>query len=212
MTDRDPTVGDEFDPRTALGLIEAEGARVRQALDVTLWLQLLAWGVAWTVGFGGLWLDVRGQHPYLGPGWWSGPLFASLLVVAGIVTAVTVSRGTRGVGGRAERVGRTVGLGWGLGFGGFLALTAALARAGMSPEAAGVAYGAGALLITGLMYVLCGAVWDDRLQARLGGWLIVVAVGSAWAGPVALPLVAAAFGGGGLLVAAGLAWRRSHRG
>lgn len=200
-------MSDDFDPRDALGMLDAEGARVRQSLDIRLPTQLAAWGIAWLVGFGAMWLEARGQRPYLGPGL-SGLLFAVLLIAAGTVTGVLISRATTGIGGRAQRVGRRVGIAWGLGWLGFFGVAGALVRAGISPPATGILYAGGAMLVTGLIYLMSGAVFDEPVQTWLGVWLIVVAVGAAFTGPLGVLLVGALAGGGGFLVAAGIAWRR----
>lgn len=54
-----------FDAAEAAWLLEAQARTVRAALDVRLPEQLAAWGVAWLVGLGAMWLEVRAQHPYL---------------------------------------------------------------------------------------------------------------------------------------------------
>ncbi|WP_342371859.1 hypothetical protein PCC79_11255 [Propioniciclava soli] len=199
-----------FDPGEALGMIEDEESRVRRALAVNLPVQLLAWGVAWLVGFLALWLDVRAHSSYTPPGTLSSLVFFALLLVAGVVTAIATTRATRGVGGRTARTGARLGLGWGVGYGGFVLVAGGVAVYG-TPEAASVMMTAGAVLIAGLMYLLSGAVWDDPLLVRLGVGIIAVGGVASWTGPVWAPLVAGVAGGGGLLVAAGLAVARRRR-
>ena len=46
------------------------------------------------------------------------------------------------------------------------------------------------------------ALWGVRPMAALGAWLVLVASGAGFAGPVGAVLVGAVLGGGGLLVAA----------
>lgn len=206
------TSDDNFpDAAAALELIDAEGRRIRAALDPRLSWQLASWGLAWLIGAGALWLDVRDQRPYIGPGGLSAGLFMALLAIAGAVTGITVSRGTAGIGGRAARTGRRIGLVWGLGWISFMALGAALVTVGAPPVVAGVLFAAGAHLVTGLIYAMSGAVWDDPVQVWLGSWLIFLAAVAGFFGPVPVLLVEALGGGGGFLVAAWWARRRSVR-
>lgn len=202
---------DGMDPASALELIEAEGRRIRKALDPRLPWQLLSWGLAWLIGAGALWLDVRDQRPYVGPGGLSAGVFVALLAVAGLVTGVTVAQGTAGVGGRAARTGHRIGLVWGLGWLSFMACGAAVVKEGAAPAVAGVLYAAGAHLVTGLIYAMSGAVWDDPVQVWLGCWLTILAGIAGFFGPVGVLLVEALGGGGGFLVAAWWARRRSVR-
>lgn len=195
-------MSDQFDPRDALGLIDAEGSRMRAALDVRLPWQLTAWGLAWLIGFGLMWLDVRDQDPYTGPGVGSGLPFVVLMLVAMTVTAFVIGRGTAGLGGRAQRVGRRVGLGWGLGWAGFYCVAGSLIRFGLPAEAIAVLFAGGAMFLTGLIYLVSAAVWDDAVQGWLGVWLIVVAAVGSFLGPVGVLIVGALAGGGGFLVAA----------
>lgn len=195
-------MSDEFDPREALGMIDAEGRRTRAALDVRLPWQLTAWGLAWLIGFGVMWLDVRGQSPYRGPGVASGLTFGILMLAAMTVTAMVIARGTAGLGGRAQRAGSRVGLAWGLGWAGYFCFAGSLIRIGLSPEALAVLFSGGSMFLTGLIYLISGAVWDDPVQTRLGIWLIPVAVVGSFLGPVGVLVVGALAGGGGFLVAA----------
>lgn len=198
----------ELDPAQALALIESESGRVRRALDVRLPLQLLAWGVAWCIGFGVLWWDVRGQHPFTGPGVAAAVVFSVLLIAAATVTGVVTRAATRGRGGRSARQGRDLGIFWGAGFTGFFVFAGGLGRAGLDPEAAGLLFAGGSVVITGLAYLAMAAVFGGAVERTLGIWLLVLVAGGVWAGPVTLNLLIAVLGGGAFLVAAALVRRR----
>ena len=46
-----------------------------------------AWGLVWLLGYGAMWLSVRGQHPYGGP---SGVSIAAVFVLAGFAAAAVL--------------------------------------------------------------------------------------------------------------------------
>lgn len=198
----------ELDPAEALALIESESGRVRRALDVRLPLQLFAWGVAWCVGFGVLWWDVRSQQPFTGPGVVAAVVFSVLLIAAATVTGVVTQAATRGRGGRSARQGRDLGIFWGAGFTAFFVFAGGIGSAGLDPEAAGLLFAGGSVVITGLAYLAMAAVFGGAVERTLGIWLLVLVAGGVWAGPVTLNLLIAVLGGGGFLVAAALARRR----
>jgi hypothetical protein len=63
------TYGDEggLDPREAALLLARTQQQAQRELDFhSPWLSLIA-AAAVLVGFGAVWLSVRGQHPYTGP-------------------------------------------------------------------------------------------------------------------------------------------------
>ncbi|GAA1788047.1 hypothetical protein [Nostocoides veronense] len=195
-------MSEDFDPAEALALLQVQEDRVRVAFDTRLHEQLGAWGVALLVGLGGIWLQVRGQEPYVGPGAASGILFSVLLAAAAAVTAWRTQQATAGIAGASSWQGGLYGAGWALGFVGYFAILGAIARADAPPPAIGVFATCGPLLITGLMYLFGAALWGVRPMAALGAWLVLVASGAGFAGPVGAVLVGAVLGGGGLLVAA----------
>lgn len=211
----DPTGDDlpehrQFDPADALALIETESARVRRSLDAHLPLPLLAWGLAWLIGFGALWFDVRSQDPFTGPGTVAAVLFAVLLVAAAVVTAVATSRATRGRGGVTARRARDLGLFWGLGFLAVLLLAAGIARVGIPPQAAALLFSGGSVVVTGLAYLATAATFGGTVEKVLGAWLLVVVGGGVWTGPTTLMALIAVAGGGAFLLAALVQARRSR--
>lgn len=201
----DPTL----DPALAAALIASETGRVRSALEVRLPLQYLAWGIAWTLGFGAIWWQVHGQHPYQGPSGWPPILFIALLVLAGLVTAVQTHRATRGVHGASRELGMVWGLSWGLGFTAMSLLFPALTAQGAAPETLGVIGVALPALICGMQYIVGSGFWPNPSMRVIGCWLVAVAVVAAFAGPVLGALVVAVTGGGALL--AGAAWGQFRR-
>lgn len=202
---------EELDPAVALALIDAESDRVRRALDVRLPVQLLVWGVAWCVGFGTLWWDVRRQQPFTGPGVFSAVVFSVLLIAAAVVTGVVTQAATRGRGGRSVRQGRDLGIFWGAGFTAFFVFAGGISSVGLDPAAAGLLFAGGSVILTGLAYLAMAAVFGGAVERALGSWLLLLVAAGVWAGPVTLNLLIAVLGGGAFLVAAVVTWRRGLR-
>lgn len=198
-------------PSAAAALIQRTTVDTRRSLDARAPALYAAWGVAWVVGLGAMWLSVRAQHPYTGPDAVSATLLGVLLVGAVVVTIVVVGRATRGVHGQSEAQGRIFGIAWPVGFGAFYAIEGALAHQGADVTVLGLVGAAGPLLVTGLIYLIGAAIWLDRPMLVMGVWLGVVVAAGVWTGPVTVLLIDALAGGGGFLVMAGyLAWRRSR--
>ncbi|MEJ7651171.1 MAG: hypothetical protein WKF57_19335 [Nakamurella sp.] len=201
----------ELDPSEALALIDAESDRVRRALDVRLPVQLMAWGIAWLIGFGALWWDVHRQQPFTGPGVVSAVVFGVLLIAAAVITGVVTAAATRGRGGRSVRQGRDLGIFWGAGFTAFFVFAGGIGGVGLDPEAAGLLFAGGSVILTGLAYLAMAAVFGGAVERLLGGWLLLLVAAGVWTGPVTLNLLIAVLGGGAFLLAAVVTWRRGLR-
>ena len=71
--------GGRLDPQEAARLLERTARQAQRGLDFrSPWLSLVAAAVV-LVGFGAVWLSVRGQHPY------TGPTAASLVILYALV-------------------------------------------------------------------------------------------------------------------------------
>lgn len=191
-----------LDPRAAAELIGRTEAHTRRSLAIRLPAVYAAWGTAWLVGLGVMWLSVRGQDPYQGPGALSAILLGVLLVAAMAVTAVMVIRATRGLEGVSEVRGRIYGLSWPIGFAAWFAVVGGVAQQGASDQVLGVLGASGPLLVTSVIYVLGAAIWLDWSMFVIGAWLALVTAVGAFTGPVTVLLVDAVAGGGGFLAIA----------
>lgn len=191
-----------LDPEAAAALIDGELVRTHAALDQRLHEQLAAWGVAWLVGLGLIWWQVRTQTPYTGPAGWPAAIFAVLLVLAMTLTGLRIGRATRGVRGDRSLRGALYGCTWLLGFAALYALIAALALTGATPEVVGLVATCGAMATTGLLFAAGAAVTGVRALMVLGVWLVLLAGIAGFTGPVTATAIEAIGGGGGLLVAA----------
>lgn len=199
----DPDDGAGMDARGAAAIMQEARERAQHELRVSYRLLFAAYGLLYLVGYGTVWLSVRGQRPYHGPTGAALGVLTLLVVVAVVVTVIVVGRAFTGVGGWSARQRRTALLSYATGLAGVYLLESALYHAGASWSVIGV-YGATApMLVTGMAYAFSSAFLTNRSVFGLGIWLIVVAATSAFAGPVGVWAVGAlAAGLAFLLVAA----------
>lgn len=198
------TDDDSFESHAAAAaLIQQTTSDTRRSLEVRMPQVYAAWGTAWLIGLGGMWLAVRGQHPYTGPTAVTAIVLSVLLVGAVAVTILCVGRATRGVHGQSEAQGRIFGFAWLVGFIAFYTMEGALAHQGASVAVLGLVAAAGPVLVTSLVYFLGAAIWLDWPMGVMGVWLAVVVAVAVWTGPVTVLLIDAVAGGGGFLVMTG---------
>jgi hypothetical protein len=198
-----------LNPHAAAALLRQAQDHARGEFAIKQPRLYAAWGVAWLIGTGAMWLSVRGQQPYQGPAGWSVAILVVLIVAAIAATVIVTSRATWGVGGTSARQGTIFGLCWPAGFVALFVIEGALSHAGASAAVMGVIGAVGPLLVTGLIYVTAAAMWVDWTMLALGGWLLAVAAAGGWAGPVGALAVDALAGGGGFLAAAAfLTWKK----
>jgi hypothetical protein len=174
----------ELDPRAAARLLEQTQRRTQRELDFrSPWLSLLAAAVV-LVAFGAVWLSVRGQHPY------KGPTAVALVVLYAVVliriaTVVYAHRRARaGVSGRTVSQQRAEGAALAVALIAVYVLMGALANDGASD---GVVYGVyvatATLLVLGVFWSARSAVREDWMELGLSIAIVLVAAGSAFAGP-----------------------------
>lgn len=202
---------DPLDLAASAALIEAQRARVAAATDIDGRLLFGVWGFSWFLGFGVL-FAVSLDRPLLGwPQWVAGALFAGLLVVSMVITAVHIARRTAGVGGGSAESGAMYGWSWGLSFSCVGALGFGLARADASPEIQQLVMTVVPALVVGALYMAGAAIWRSRTQFLLGAWIIAVTIVAAVAGPPMTLAVMSVAGGGGMLAGAALEHVRRGR-
>lgn len=191
---------DTPDLAAAQVLISDQRARVEGAIDVDGRLLFGAWGVAWLVGFAALWAAFL-MDPLLPPlGGFA--VLGGLLLAAGVVTTVHVSRRTAGVLGASAVQGAMYGWAWTLAFVGVFGLGAGLPRFGVELVLVVHVQTVASALLVAALYMAAGALWSDRKQFALGAWIAVVTAVAAVVGPPHTLLVMAFAGGGGMLAAA----------
>jgi hypothetical protein len=173
-----------LDPRGAARMLVQTQRRAQRELDFrSPWLTLVAAAVL-LVAFGAVWLSVRGQHPY------KGPTAVALVVLYALVairigTVVYAHRHAKaGVSGRSVGRRRAEGAALVAALVAVYVLMGALAHAGASD---GVVYGVyvvtATILVLGTFGAARSAVREDWMGLGLSMALLLVAAGSAFAGP-----------------------------
>jgi hypothetical protein len=173
-----------LDPREAARLLAQTQRQAENALDFrSPWLSLLAAAAA-LVAFGSVWLSVRGQHPYRYPTVVG--LLGLYAVVAIRIGSVLYAhrRATAGVSGRSVRQQRAEGVALAVALLAVYVIMGALANAGASD---GVIYGVyvatATMLVLGTFGAARSAVREDWQELGLSIAIVLIAAGSAFAGP-----------------------------
>jgi hypothetical protein len=204
----DPETG--MDLQQASAILQETRERAKRALVIRRPVLLAVWGAAWMISDGAVWLSVRGQRPYNGPTP-ADLLTLTMVIAAAVVFAVIyIGRARSGVGGLSVLQRRILLLSYLGGYVALFTLEAAIDHAGASRAVLGV-YGAAApIVLVALIIAASAAVFLDWSLLGLGLWLLAVAAGSGFSGPVTVWAVSALAGGGALLVMAviGLRWNR----
>jgi hypothetical protein len=197
-----------LDARQAAELLRRSADHARERLMVNQPLIYGAWGLAWLIGCGAMWLSVLGQQPFRGAAGWASAILGVGIGLAIVVTAIATVRASSGIGGVSARQGMMFGLAWPVGFAALFIIIGAASHFGASAKVMGVLGAAGPLLLVGLIYMVAAGMWLDGVMFWLGAWELVVAAAGAWTGPVGVLFMDAVAGGGGFLAAAALlAWR-----
>ncbi len=193
-----------MDAQGAAVIMQQARARAGSELRVRRPLLFVTWGLVLLIGYGAMWLSVRGQHPFHGPAWQALLLSFLLLLIALIVTAQIVDWAASGVGGRSAVQRGIFALAVAAGYAALLVEKTAMASAGASLSVQAVLGATAPMLAAGLVLVATSAVAARLNWARLalGLWLLAVAAGGAWGGPVTTFAVCALAGGGGVLLMA----------
>jgi 4-hydroxybenzoate polyprenyltransferase len=79
-----------MDARNAMVIVRDAQQRARRELRVRRPVLFLIWGLVVLVGYGAMWLSVRGQQPYHGPAWETLLLAFLLFLAAAGATANVV--------------------------------------------------------------------------------------------------------------------------
>ena len=196
----------------AAAVVKDARARARRKLVICAPLVYAAWGLTVLLGYGAMWLSVRGQHPYAGPSGGSIAVVLGLAALAVAVVVVMISKTVAGIDGRSVRFRSIILRTYATGYLILLCVQVAIKSSVSNRTFLFVAF-AGPLLLAGLTYILASALRLDRTAFALGAWLVIVGVGCAWQAPAAI-LASCALAGGGafLLMAVIKTGLRSHAG
>jgi hypothetical protein len=181
--------GGSFDPRQAAALLDQTTVQARRQLEpYPPWLLVLR-GVGALVVYGGLWLSVRGQHPYLHPTVAAIPGAVAFGIANTIATVAVAKRATAGVIGRSQLRRADIVLWTSLWVGAF-AVMGVLIGAGVSDR---IVYGlypaAVPLVVAGLGWACVTAARAQWRQFSSALAIVAVGVGALFAGPAGAWLV-----------------------
>src|SRR5690349_12126380 len=177
MADRTPMAAAE----AAVIMADAD-QRARRQFRVSHRVTFTIWGLGLLLGYGTMWLNVRGQRSPHGPDL---ATFAvvTLLGVASVMSGVNEARADSGVGGLSAIRRRASFLSVLMGLAAMFALGGALAHAGASQAVISVFEASAPVLVAGLFYLSTGIVQLNWPVAGLGAWLLVAAAVGGFAGP-----------------------------
>ncbi len=180
-----PTNGDDWlDPRDAADLLKRtrreagrEFTSDKPVLSVFSALVVLAI-------YGSIWSSSRGQHPYTGPSLNVVGLVYILVAVASLVSVSVYARATAGVSGRSRQEARSMAIPFVFAIVGVYVFDGALRYDGFGPSIVyGVFDAAAPWLVVGAVLAGHAAAKEDWWKLAGGVAMIVVAAGSAFAGP-----------------------------
>jgi len=176
--------GGGFDPGQAAALLDRATCQARRQFTPLTPALFAFRAVAALVVFGGLWLSVRGQHPYTGhiSGW--AIAVAGVLVVINIGwTAWAIGRAGTGVSGPAQRKWHAwlgvMTAAWIIGY----AITAPLYHGGVSHPVWGLYPASAPLLIIGLAGAAAAAAFRYWPLAGTALGIAVAAAAAGFGGP-----------------------------
>ena len=197
----------DSDRRTAadiLAAVEKDRSHAAAAVEPDARVVYGVWGAAWLLGFALMYAGRAPGSPVEVPMSLAAVGFFLCLLTAMVVTGIHMARRFSGVRGLSSTTGAMYGWSWTLGFGAFAAVVVGAQRAGAERPVLDVLWSAGSGLVVGILYLVGGALWQDRVQYGLGAWILAASAAGALAGSPAVYLVMSLAGGGGFLLAA--AW------
>jgi hypothetical protein len=170
-----------LDPAQMYALLQNQQRSTQVQMGDFVPLIAAAWGVAWLLGFGALWL-VDGVPGYSLPVPVAVTVFVATLVLAGGLSAWMGMRSGRGMRGNfaAAFTGIVYGNTWWIGGAAIGILGAGLRSHGMSEEVASFYYPCAYVVFAGIMYAVAGAIWQAVPSLVAGIWLVAVAVAASF--------------------------------
>ncbi|WP_418189793.1 hypothetical protein [Amycolatopsis orientalis] len=186
-------------PEESLALIAKQTEETRREIGPNPAVLLAVWGLVWLLGFGLVFLSAPPTS--LLPLWAAAAIAVAAFAGAIAYSAIYGIRTSRGVRGPSRLVGAMYGWSWMIAFGGLTVVNTGLVRLGLDPELIPLLWSGTSLMLTGLLYLAGGMLWQSKLQYGLGVWIILCGAASVLAGGPHNFLVLSLAGGGGFLVA-----------
>ncbi|MET1052938.1 MAG: hypothetical protein ABWX65_09895 [Mycetocola sp.] len=171
--------GDEaLDPAAMLELMHAQQRSVTTQMGSFVSVITATWGIAWLVGFLLLWLIEGAEPAFAIPIPVAATGFGILVAVAIVISIVFGVRNTRGVKSSPASAftGAVYGSTWSVSMIALYVLGAGLVVNGMPPEVATIYFPSAYVLMTGVLFMVSGAIWHAVPALISGIWLVVVAV------------------------------------
>ena len=173
-----PEGEEALDPAAMLTLMQAQQRSVTSQMGTFVGVITATWGLAWLLGFGALWL-IDGMQPSFGiPLAVAAWIFGGLIAVAILVSIVLGVRNTAGVRSSPASAftGAVYGSTWSVSMIALYIFGAGLIANGMSPALATIYFPSAFVLMTGVLFMISGAIWHAVPALICGIWLVVVAV------------------------------------
>jgi len=202
--------GAGMDAQGAAVIMGEAQERARRELTVDRPAIFASWALVYLIGYGAVWLSVRGQQPFHAPAGWALALLTLLALLALGVTVAVTDRAASGVGGVSALRRRVYWLSLAIGFLGQIVMQLALRNAGASRGVLSVFTASAPLLVAGVVLVAGTAAWLNWYMFGLGIWLIAVAAFSGFAGPAGVWAVDALAVGLPFLLMAAIALARGR--
>ncbi|MET7996620.1 hypothetical protein ABZU76_37630 [Amycolatopsis sp. NPDC005232] len=196
----------------SLNLIARQNERTRRELGASPARLLGVWAFTWLVGWGLVYLADDSHASPLMPGWVAGIVVAVLFVAAIAYSAYYGGRISRGIRGPSRRTGAMYGWSWMISFAALSLINVRVMNLGdLDPHTISLLWSGTSLLLTGVLYLAGGMLWQDKLQYGFGAWIIVCGGASVLVGVPGNFLVLSLAGGGGFLVASLVYFVRERR-
>lgn len=193
----------------SLNLIAQQNRRNRRELGGGPARMLAAWALAWLLGWGFTYFATQTSSV---PGWICGVLVTVLFLAAMGYTAFVSARAGRGIRGPSRTAGAMYGYSWALSAIGLSVIDIRITDfAALDSDQVSLLWSGTWLLLTGVMYLAGGMLWQDKLMYGLGAWMIVSSALSVLVGFPVNFLVLTLCGGGGFLLAAIVYFVREKR-
>ncbi|MDR2975433.1 MAG: hypothetical protein LBV00_12130 [Propionibacteriaceae bacterium] len=187
-----------LDPAEALRLYADETERAKHSDVAITRLNLAAWGVAWLIGYGALYLGAQ-QTQNMPPAW-AFIVFNLMIIAAVVVSAIAgIRQGTRTIG-PSRMAGAMWGWSWFIGFvAGTSMIGIVAARYTLDGEVLGLLMNSMAALLVGVLYTTGGAVFKQWSMFIIGTAFVALALAGVLVGLPLGYLVMALVGGGIML-------------
>src|ERR1700691_3106846 len=137
----------------AAAVVKDARARARRKLVICAPLVYAACGLTVLLGYGAMWLSVRGQHPYTGPSGGSIAVVLGLAALAVAAVVIIISKTVAGIDGRSARYRSIILRPYATGYLILLCVQVAI-KSSVSTGTFAFAAFAGPLLLAGLTYIL----------------------------------------------------------